>query len=176
MHAGRRRFHSPAAGITSVFGRALKTSCRISPALISACLKTASSRRICAARSLGSSSILYLKIPPYGADVDVAMRLGGYANLTRGKAFFHDPGLSASMRHRPARRTCTISVRFARLTLPARSAAIGHFTLPILMLAIAAVVGWRLFMFEAHAGAAATVQPQRQLCSAGGAKKSERRG
>ncbi len=32
----------------------------------------------------------YLKIGPQGADVDVALRLGGYMNLTRGRAFFRD--------------------------------------------------------------------------------------
>ncbi len=32
----------------------------------------------------------YLKIGPPGADVDFALRLGGYMNLTRGKAFFRD--------------------------------------------------------------------------------------
>jgi hypothetical protein len=31
---------------------------------------------------------LYLKIGRYGADVDVALRVGGYMNLTRGEAFF----------------------------------------------------------------------------------------
>ncbi|HXZ88498.1 MAG TPA: hypothetical protein VEF07_07985 [Candidatus Binataceae bacterium] len=33
---------------------------------------------------------LYLKVGPRGADVDVALRLGGYMNLTRGQAFFRD--------------------------------------------------------------------------------------
>jgi hypothetical protein len=33
---------------------------------------------------------LYLKIGPRGADIDVAMRLGGYMNLTRGQAFFRN--------------------------------------------------------------------------------------
>ncbi|MGH7879144.1 MAG: hypothetical protein ACREQD_06560, partial [Candidatus Binataceae bacterium] len=33
---------------------------------------------------------LFLKIGPRGADVDVCMRLGGYANLTRGQAFFRN--------------------------------------------------------------------------------------
>ncbi|MGA2412559.1 MAG: hypothetical protein ABSG46_19515 [Candidatus Binataceae bacterium] len=33
---------------------------------------------------------LYLNIPPHGADVEIALRLGGYMNLTRGKAFFRD--------------------------------------------------------------------------------------
>lgn len=32
----------------------------------------------------------YLKVGPKGADVDVALRLGGYMNLTRGRAFFRD--------------------------------------------------------------------------------------
>jgi hypothetical protein len=33
---------------------------------------------------------LYLKIGPHGADIDVALRLGGYMNLTRGEAFFRN--------------------------------------------------------------------------------------
>ncbi|HLW69335.1 MAG TPA: hypothetical protein VKS22_01815 [Candidatus Binataceae bacterium] len=33
---------------------------------------------------------LFLKIGPRGADIDVCMRLGGYANLTRGQAFFRN--------------------------------------------------------------------------------------
>jgi hypothetical protein len=33
---------------------------------------------------------LYLKIGRHGADVDIALRLGGYASLTRGEAFFRD--------------------------------------------------------------------------------------
>ena len=32
----------------------------------------------------------YLKVGSHGADVDVALRLGGYMNLTRGHAFFRD--------------------------------------------------------------------------------------
>jgi hypothetical protein len=33
---------------------------------------------------------LYLKVGAGGADVDVALRLGGYMNLTRGRVFFRD--------------------------------------------------------------------------------------
>jgi hypothetical protein len=33
---------------------------------------------------------LYLKIPARGADIDVALRLGGYMNLSRGAAFFRN--------------------------------------------------------------------------------------
>jgi len=33
---------------------------------------------------------LYLKVGPHGADVDVALRLGGYMNLTRGQVEFRD--------------------------------------------------------------------------------------
>lgn len=35
----------------------------------------------------------YLKVGPRGADVDVALRLGGYMNLTRGHAAFRTPSL-----------------------------------------------------------------------------------
>src|SRR5260370_3683624 len=33
---------------------------------------------------------LYIKIPARGADIDVALRLGGYMNLSRGAAFFRN--------------------------------------------------------------------------------------
>jgi hypothetical protein len=33
---------------------------------------------------------LYIKIPKRGADIDVALRLGGYMNLSRGAAFFRN--------------------------------------------------------------------------------------
>jgi hypothetical protein len=33
---------------------------------------------------------LYLRVGPQGGDVDVALRLGGYMNLTRGRALFRD--------------------------------------------------------------------------------------
>jgi len=48
---------------------------------------------------------LYLKVGPRGADVDVALRLGGYMNLTRGQATFRDarvvriPGPPAGATH-----------------------------------------------------------------------------
>jgi len=35
----------------------------------------------------------YLKVGPRGADVDVCLRLGGYMNLTRGRALFRDARL-----------------------------------------------------------------------------------
>jgi hypothetical protein len=35
----------------------------------------------------------YLKVGPRGADVDVCLRVGGYMNLTRGRAFFRDARL-----------------------------------------------------------------------------------
>jgi hypothetical protein len=35
----------------------------------------------------------YLRIGPHGADVDVALRVGGYMNLTRGQAVFRHPNV-----------------------------------------------------------------------------------
>src|SRR5207248_4181229 len=35
----------------------------------------------------------YLRIGPHGADVEVALRVGGYMNLTRGEAIFRHPSV-----------------------------------------------------------------------------------
>lgn len=103
---------------------------------------------------------LYLKIPPYGADVDVAMRVGGYANLTRGKAFFHDPRV-VRVDAPPAGAAHVYDLGAIRKAdAPGPIGSHWSLYLTYLMLTIAAVVGWRLFMFE-PGSAAATAEPPR---------------
>ncbi|HEX4209988.1 MAG TPA: hypothetical protein VHY56_06315 [Candidatus Binataceae bacterium] len=114
---------------------------------------------------------LYLKVPTYGADVEVALRLGGYANLTRGKAFFHNP-------------------RVERISAPPAGAAhvydlgeirkadgpgpIGsRWTLyaTFLLLAVAAVIGWRVFMLEPGPASAIGTPPAVDIAKAPMPKK-----
>lgn len=112
---------------------------------------------------------LYLKIGPHGADVDVCLRLGGYANLTRGDAFFRDASIER-VAAPPAGNPYTYdldAIRKKEVTGP-----IGQpWTLvaTLLLLLAFAGLGWRLMAEPAVAIAKATPLPQR-------AKKSKARG
>lgn len=91
---------------------------------------------------------LYLKVPPYGADVEVALRLGGYANLTRGRAFFRDAHVER-IDAPPAGATHIYdlgAIRKAESPGPIGNRWTLYAT--FLVLTIAAIAGWRLFMFE----------------------------
>jgi hypothetical protein len=125
--------------------------------------------------------VLYLKIPPYGADIDVALRLGGYMNLTRGKAFFHDPEV-VRIDAPPAGATHIYDLGAIRKT-EAGGPIGSRWTLyaTYLVLAVAAVIGWRLFMLDPPvtvppdapvARPASLAAPQRKRRK----KKSQRRG
>jgi hypothetical protein len=86
----------------------------------------------------------YLKVGPKGADVDVALRLGGYMNLTRGQAFFRDAivervagppnGAARIYDLDKTRKSETTKPSGARWTLYATYA----------FFAILALIGWRL--------------------------------
>jgi hypothetical protein len=87
---------------------------------------------------------LFLKIGPRGADVDVCMRLGGYANLTRGQAFFRSARIERVSA--PAPGTPYVfdldAIRKQEVTGP-----IGQpWTLAatLILLAAVAVLGWSL--------------------------------
>jgi hypothetical protein len=91
---------------------------------------------------------LYLKVPHYGADVEVALRLGGYANLTRGKAFFRDARVD-QVDAPPTGATHVYDL--AAIRKAENPGPIGRrWTLyaTFLVLMVAAIAGWRLFMFE----------------------------
>ena len=91
---------------------------------------------------------LYLKIPPYGADVEVALRLGGYANLTRGKAFFRDARVE-KVDAPPAGAAHVYDLGAIRKA--ENPGPIGkRWTLyaTFFVLAVVAVTGWRLFIYE----------------------------
>jgi hypothetical protein len=125
--------------------------------------------------------VLYLKIPHYGADIDVALRLGGYMNLTRGKAFFHDPEVM-KIDAPPAGATHIYDL--GQIRKSETGAPIGHrWTLyaTYLLLAAAAVIGWRLFMLDPKLAAApqsapAAAKPVEVIARKRRKKKSQRRG
>jgi hypothetical protein len=102
---------------------------------------------------------LYLKVPRYGADVEVALRLGGYANLTRGKAFFRDARVDP-VDAPPTGATHVYDLGAIRKA--ENPGPIGNrWTLyaTFLVLTVAAIVGWRLFMFEPVAAAGEELSP-----------------
>lgn len=102
---------------------------------------------------------LYLKVPRYGADVEVALRLGGYANLTRGKAFFRDARVEP-VNGPPAGATHVYDLGAIRKA--ENPGPIGdRWTLyaTFLVLTFAAIAGWRLFMFEPVAAVGETLSP-----------------
>jgi hypothetical protein len=112
---------------------------------------------------------LFLKIGPRGADVDICLRLGGYANLTRGEAFFRDARVERVTA--PAAGTPYVfdldAIRKQEVTGP-----IGQpWTLvaTLIFLLAATVLGWRLLAEPPVVIAKASPVPER-------AKKSKARG
>jgi len=125
--------------------------------------------------------VLYLKIPPYGADIDVALRLGGYTNLTRGRAFFHDPEV-IRIDAPPAGATHVYDLGEIRKT-EAGGPIGSRWTLyaTFLVLAVMAAIGWRLLLIDQPAQAPQSVPipagaPISVMQRKRRKKKSERRG
>jgi hypothetical protein len=87
---------------------------------------------------------LYLRVGRRGADVDVALRLGGYMNLTRGQAWFRRPRVIklATVPHGAIRAFDLSAIRKTEATGP-----IGHlWTLfaVFVTLGSTAAIGWRM--------------------------------
>jgi hypothetical protein len=104
---------------------------------------------------------LFLKIGPRGADVDVCMRLGGYANLTRGQAFFRNARVERVAA--PALDTPNVfdldAIRKQEVTGP-----IGRpWTLAatVMLLAAIAALGWSLLAEPPPPVVAAQTAPRR---------------
>lgn len=87
---------------------------------------------------------LYLKIGAHGADVDIALRLGGYGSLTRGQAFFRN----ASVVKIPAPPAATHHVfdlsAIRKAETPPPIGQPWTLVATFALLAGVAVVGWRL--------------------------------
>src|SRR5258708_10478428 len=88
---------------------------------------------------------LFLKVGGKGADVDVALRIGGFASLNTGRAFFRNATLVAIAAPPPnaAPTFDLITIRQEAQPVPAGS----HWSLGITfaMLASIAYLGWRMF-------------------------------
>jgi hypothetical protein len=86
----------------------------------------------------------YLRVGRHGADVDVALRLGGYMNLTRGQAWFrHARVVRIGLPPRKATRVFDLDV----IRKTETSGPIGHlWTLVATFLALgsATLIGWRM--------------------------------
>ena len=88
---------------------------------------------------------LYLKVGGKGADVDVALRVGGFASLNTGRAFFRNASLVAIAAPPPnaAPTFDLMTIRQEAQPVPAGSHWSMVFTFA--MLAAIAYLGWRMF-------------------------------
>jgi hypothetical protein len=88
---------------------------------------------------------LYLKVGGKGADVDVALRVGGFASLNTGRAFFRNVTLVAIAAPPPnaAPTFDLMAIRQEAQPVPAGS----HWSMVFVfaMLAAIAYLGWRMF-------------------------------
>ncbi len=104
----------------------------------------------------------YLNVGPHGADIELALRLGGYGSLNKGRAFFRNASLvRVSALPQSARRFFDLdAIRKASETPP-----IGKpWTLVavFVLLGATAVVGWRLFGEATLHPAAAVEKPEQE--------------
>jgi hypothetical protein len=102
---------------------------------------------------------LYLKVGPHGADVDIALRLGGFGSLNTGRAFFRNAKVVKieALPANAAPRFDLAAVRRSQIAPP-----VGRpWTLPAVfaLLVILTIAGWRIYGAEALAPAPVTVHP-----------------
>jgi dolichyl-phosphate-mannose-protein mannosyltransferase len=115
----------------------------------------------------------YLKVGPHGADVDVALRLGGFSSLNRGQAFFREAQVKkiAALPVGAGPAFDLTAVRNSEASPP-----IGTpWTLPavFVLLAIFLVIGW--FAYGATEPAAAALPPRAaRRRERGGARRRRR--
>lgn len=88
---------------------------------------------------------LYLKVGGHGADVDIALRVGGFASLNTGRAFFRNATLVAIAGPPPnaAPTFDLVSIRQEAQPVPIGSRWSLVFTFAVLI--AIACVGWRMF-------------------------------
>ncbi|HVB80237.1 MAG TPA: hypothetical protein VNE82_09890 [Candidatus Binataceae bacterium] len=112
---------------------------------------------------------LYLKVGTHGADVDVALRLGGFGSLNTGRAFFRSARV-VKLDALPANAAPVFDLSAVRRSLVAPP--VGRpWTLvaAFVLLAVMAVVGWRVYGADDLASAPAGTPPPPSL------PRSERR-
>jgi hypothetical protein len=112
---------------------------------------------------------LYLKVGAHGADVDIALRLGGFGSLNTGRAFFRKARV-VKLDALPDKAVPIFDLSVVRRTLA--SPPVGKpWTLMavFVLLAITAVIGWKIYGVDDLAPAPISTQPRRSMA------RSERR-
>jgi dolichyl-phosphate-mannose-protein mannosyltransferase len=121
----------------------------------------------------------YLKVGSAGSDIDVALRVGGYASLNTGRAFFRNASVvPVDAPPKAAARVFDLSA----IRKESQSPPVGQpWTLvaTFLLLAIAAYIGWRIYgeaeVAAQHAQAAPPSSPQPKAGPSPGKKARRRR-
>jgi len=87
----------------------------------------------------------YLKVGPHGADIDVALRLGGFGSLNTGRAFFRKASV-VKIEALPIGASLVFDLSAIRRTLAAPPVG-KPWTLPaaFVLLAILGIVGWNIY-------------------------------
>jgi len=112
---------------------------------------------------------LYLKVGAHGADVDVALRLGGFGSLNTGRAFFRKARV-VKLDALPANAAPTFDLSVVRRSLVAPPVGKPWTLVAVfVLLAGMAVIGWRIYGVEAFAPAPVKTPPPRSM------PRSERR-
>ena len=112
---------------------------------------------------------LYLKVGAHGADVDVALRLGGFGSLNTGRAFFRKARV-VKLDALPANGAPTFDLSVVRRSLVAPPVGKPWTLVAVfVLLAGMAVIGWRIYGVEALAPAPVKTPPPRSM------PRSERR-
>jgi hypothetical protein len=106
---------------------------------------------------------LYLKVGVHGADIDVALRLGGFGSLNTGRAFFRKARV-VKLDALPSGAAPIFDLSAVRRSLVAPPVG-KPWTLPVAfaLLAILAVIGWKIYGADELAPAPAGAQPPPSL-------------
>ena len=89
---------------------------------------------------------LYLNVGGHGADVDVALRIGGFASLNTGRAFFRNARLEKIDAPPPNAAPTFDLMAIRKAGEPVPIGAFWSMVLTFAMLAAITVVGWRMFV------------------------------
>ena len=89
---------------------------------------------------------LYLKVGAGGADIDVALRVGGFGSLNTGRAFFRNAVLEKIDAPPPNAAPTFDLMAIRKAGEPVPSGSWWSLALTFVVLAAIAVVGWRMFV------------------------------
>jgi dolichyl-phosphate-mannose-protein mannosyltransferase len=88
---------------------------------------------------------LYLKVGGHGADVDVALRVGGFASLNTGRAFFRNASLVAIAEPPPGATPSFDLMAIRQESAPVPNGSHWSMVFTFAILAAIAYLGWRMF-------------------------------